>query len=227
MNTILNWSSGKDAALAYYLLEAEKQYTVSSLLTTVNAEKDRVVMHGVRKELLQLQAEHINIPLSIIELPPAPTNDVYAQTMKEALTAINDSGISHAAFGDIFLEDLKSYREEQLRSVGFNAVFPLWGRDTKELVELIEDVGIEAIIICAKAKGLGKGFLGRRVDRQLINDLPDGIDPCGENGEFHTFVYNAPYFSKPIDINKGEVVYTEYNNNPEHGFYFLDIAPNQ
>ncbi|MEZ5016736.1 MAG: ATP-binding protein [Flavipsychrobacter sp.] len=224
METILNWSSGKDAALAYYTLQNDDRYNVSSLLTTVNQEKDRVVMHGVRKELLLTQADRMNMPITTLELPPSPSHDVYSTYMSKTLTGFVDKGVEAAAFGDIFLEDLKKYREEQLSTIGLKAVFPLWKKDTRALISIIEEVGIDATVICVDGSVLGKEFLGRKVDRSFMNDLPEGVDPCGENGEFHSFVYYAPYFSSAIGLEKGEVVHTHYQNQKDSaGFYFLDI----
>ena len=226
---VLNWSSGKDAALAYKLLQEQGKYKVTHLLTTVNNEHDRVVMHGVREELLDMQAQRMGTPSIKIKLPAAPTDDVYKHAMQNTLTALKAEGIHTAAFGDIFLDDLKIYREQQLAQVGFNAIFPLWKKDTRELIHMLEDSGIEAMIICVNEKFLGKEFLGCKIDSKFLNDLPPNVDPCGENGEFHTFVYNAPYFSAPINVVKGEVVYKAYtpavNDKDEWntGFYFLDL----
>lgn len=221
---VLNWSSGKDAAMAYRFLQDSKHYNVVQLLTTVNAEQDRVVMHGVREELLDAQAERMGIPLKKIKLPPSPDHDVYSSVMKENLNELKSSGIHTAAFGDIFLEDLKEYREKQLEQVGMKGIFPLWEMNTTRLVKLVEDVGIEAIIVCTNAELLGKEFLGRKLNRDLLDDLPDNVDPCGENGEFHTFVYNAPFFSNSIPVKMGEVVERTYKNEAgDSGFYFLDL----
>lgn len=226
---VLNWSSGKDAALAYKLLCDEGRYNVAHLLTTVNEEHDRVVMHGVREELLDAQANRMGLPLIKVKLPATPTDDAYKQAMQNTLTGLKAQGIQTAAFGDIFLDDLKQYREAQLASVGFDAIFPLWKKDTLDLVALVEDSGIEAIVVCVNEKFLGKEFLGRKIGRDLLRDLPANVDPCGENGEFHTFVYDAPYFTSPIDIQRGEIVYKTYTpaaNDPDKwntGFYFLDI----
>jgi uncharacterized protein (TIGR00290 family) len=227
--TVLNWSSGKDAALAYHFLQQDEQYDVSCLLTTVNSEHDRIVMHGVREELLDMQAEMMQLPSKKIYLPAAPDDTTYKNAMNAALTELKAEGITTAAFGDIFLEDLKTYREQQLQSVGINAVFPLWKRNTRELVPLLEDTGIEAVIVCLNEKFLPKEFLGRKIDRSFLADLPDGVDPCGENGEYHTFVYNAPYFRKPIPIAHGKIVYKSYmpakddKDQWNTGFYFLDL----
>lgn len=229
IKTVLNWSSGKDAALAYYLLQQDERYEVDSLLTTINADKDRVVMHGVREELLDIQAERMGISLKKVYLPPSPDHDVYNTAMTNILTELKGMGITTSAFGDIFLEDLKQYRLKQLEQVGFTGVFPVWGANTTEMVQQIENVGIETVIVCVNEAVLGKEFLGRRVNRSLLNDLPPGVDPCGENGEFHTFVYNAPYFSSPILLKHGDIVHRTYpGTNPDtdksYGFYFLDLT---
>lgn len=224
--TVMNWSSGKDAALAFYLLQEDGKYDVTHLLTTVNDEQDRVVMHGVREELLDAQAERMSVDMKKVKLPASPKDNVYKKAMERALHELKEAGVNTAAFGDIFLEDLKAYREQQLESVGYNIVFPLWKRNTKELVELLEQSGIEAMIVCVNEQYLGKEFLGRKIDSQLLNDLPKNVDPCGEHGEFHTFVYNAPFFSSAIQVQKGEMVHKTYNNkagNWDAGFWFLDL----
>lgn len=230
MKTVLNWSSGKDAALAYQLLRQGGVYDVQALLTTINAENERIVMHGVREVMLDMQAERIGLTMKKIHLPASPDHDMYNRAMQQALDELKQQGITCSAFGDIHLEDLKQYRESQLKQAGFEAVFPLWGRNTLELVELVEDTGIEAIIVCVNEKYLGKEFLGRRIGRKLLADLPDGVDPCGEYGEFHTFVYNTPYFSAPVPWKKGEVVHKVYPSaNAETtwdtGFWFMDVLP--
>lgn len=229
IKTVLNWSSGKDAAMAYHIMNTGAEYEVVQLLTTVNDEHDRVVMHGVREELLDAQALAMNIALMKIKLPAAPDDNTYKEAMQSALEKLKNEGIHTAAFGDIFLEDLKKYREEQLASVGFDAVFPLWKKDTRELIDLIEQTGIEAMLVCVNEKFLGKEFLGRKIGRELLSELPANVDPCGEHGEFHTFVYNAPYFSRPIPVTKGDIVYRNYTpakNDTDKwntGFYFLDL----
>lgn len=233
IKTVLNWSSGKDAALAYYFLSQSEQHEVTSLLTTINAEHERVFMHGLREQMLEMQAERMGLPLTKVKLPPSPDDSLYKNAIKQTLEQLKETeGITAAAFGDIFLEDLKQYREAQLATIGLQGIFPLWKKDTRELISLIEDIGIEAITVCISEKYLGKEMLGRKIDRSFLNDLPANVDPCGENGEFHTFVYNAPYFSSPISIIKGEIVYKNYapisnsdNNNWDTGFYFLDILP--
>lgn len=227
-NIVLNWSSGKDASLAYHLLSQDERYNVTHLLTTLNDEQDRVVMHGVREELLDAQAGRMPVTLKKVKLSPSPKHDEYNNAMQKSLDELTQHNIHTAAFGDIFLEDLRAYREEQLKKADFDSLFPLWKKDTRALVGLLEEAGIEAMVVCVNEKVLGKEFLGRRVDTSFLNDLPANVDPCGEHGEFHTFVYNAPFFSSYIDILKGEVVHKQYKNedgNWDAGFYFLDILP--
>ncbi|HTM65781.1 MAG TPA: hypothetical protein VL093_05660 [Flavipsychrobacter sp.] len=227
MKTVLNWSSGKDAAMAYFLLQQNTQYEVVQLLTTINKENDRIVMHGVRESLLEMQATRMNLPLEKIYLPSSPANEIYQMKMESALTKLKTQDIKAAVFGDLFLEDLKAYRESQLAKIGMEAIFPLWKMNTTELVRKLEATGIEAIIVCVNEKCLGKEFLGRKVDLDLLDDLPANVDPCGENGEYHSFVYNAPFFSDPIRIHKGEIVYKKYpaakESDGTSGFYFLDL----
>lgn len=228
MKTVLNWSSGKDAALAYNILSRQQEYQVTHLLTTVSAELDRIVMHGVRERLLDIQAERIGLPVKKIKLPASPDHEVYSQSMLHAMNELRAEGVATSAFGDIFLEDLRHYREEQLQLVGMQAVFPLWKMNTRQLISMLEQEDIEAMIVCVNEKYLGKEFLGRKIDSSFLNDLPDNVDPCGENGEFHTFVYNAPYFNAPIPVVKKDVVYKKYTAADEDskwdtGFYFLDI----
>lgn len=224
--TFLNWSSGKDAAYAMYLLQKSDTYNVAQLLTTVNAERNKIVMHGVREELLDAQAQRVGLPLKKLMLPAAPTDDMYKKLMRETVTQLKADGFEAAAFGDIHLEDLKAYREEQLSEVGMKTHFPLWKMDTAEIVSMVEQVGIGAVLVCVNGRLLGKEFLGRTVDSMLLADLPDNVDPCGEYGEFHTFVYNAPYFSAPINYKKGETITQKYAvDSSESEFHFLDILP--
>ncbi|MCD6011279.1 MAG: diphthine--ammonia ligase [Flavipsychrobacter sp.] len=223
---VMNWSSGKDAALAYHLISRMEGHKVTQLLTTLSAEHGRVFMHGVREQLLDMQAERMRLPLTKVKLPASPDDGLYQQAMKEHLLAMKAEGVSVAAFGDIFLEDLRLCRAQQLAQVDIAALFPLWKKDTRELVEVVENSGIEAIITCVNEKYLGKEFLGRKIGREFLAGLPSGVDPCGENGEFHTFVYNAPFFSVPIPVKTGEVVHKNYSSGDgkwDTGFYFLDV----
>lgn len=224
-DTILNWSSGKDAAMAFYYLKQSDSYRVRGLLTSVSASYKRVSMHGVREEIVDLQAQRMDLPLQKIYLPEQADMPVYNEIMGTAVARIKAEGVGTMAFGDIFLEDLRRYREEQLARGGMKAVFPLWKKNTKDLVHAIEDAEIKAMIVCVNTAYLGENFLGRLVNRSLVQDLPANVDPCGENGEFHTLVIDAPFFARPLPVVKGETVYREYplNATEKAGFYFLDI----
>ena len=224
MKTVLNWSSGKDAALAYNLLLQENNYTVTHLLTTLASQPGRVMMHGIPEKMVDLQAERMGLPLKKVYLPTEPDGD-YKENMRATLASLQAEGVTYSAFGDIFLEELKAYREQQLATIGMQAVFPLWKSDTRDLITQLEATGIEAKVVCVSEQHLGKEFLGRRVDSQFLTDLPADVDPCGENGEFHTYVYNAPYFSSAIHVQDREVRYTCYSNEGEcgYGYYYLDI----
>lgn len=225
----MNWSSGKDAALAYHLISQQNNYEVTNLLTTLSAEHDRVFMHGIKEKLLDMQAERMKLPLMKVKLPASPDDEIYKQAMLRTMTDLKSRGVTVAAYGDIFLEDLKAYRETQLKEAGMTALFPLWKKDSNELVKLVEQSEIEAIIVCVNEKYLGKEFLGKQINTEFLSSLPANVDPCGENGEFHTFVYNTPFFSSPIPIVTGEIVYKTYSPTSDAdkgwdtGFYFLDV----
>jgi len=224
--TFFNWSSGKDSALALYHLLRNPQYSVEHLLTSVNAHHDRVSMHGLRRTLLTEQLEAVGLPYGTVELPENPTNVQYETCMKEQVEILKKAGFSHAGFGDIYLEDLRSYREQQLASVGIQAVFPLWKRDTRELLEEFWNLGFRAITVCVNGDLLGKEFAGKELDRDFISALPEGVDVCGENGEFHTFCYDGPIFKRPVDFTKGDVVYKGYTHEEkESGYWFCDLLP--
>ena len=225
----MNWSSGKDAALAYATLLMHQEYEVTHLLTTLSAEHERVFMHGIKEQLLDAQAERMKLPLIMVKLPASPDDSMYKAAMLQTITGLKSEGVEIAAYVDIFLEDLKVYREQQLAQAGVSALFPLWKRDTRQLVADVEQAGIEAIIVCVNEKYLGKEFLGKKINVDLLSNLPSNVDPCGENGEFHTFVYNAPFFSSFIPIVTGEVVHRTYkspdgDNKRDTGFYFLDVS---
>lgn len=225
----LNWSSGKDAAMAYLQLFNNKNYQVRSLLTTLSSEHKRISMHGIREEVLDQQAALMNVPLQKIYLEQDADIETYNNAMRAALAVLRAQSIGTVAFGDIFLEDLRSYREQQLATENFKAVFPLWNSNTSELVEAIEDSGIKAIIVCVNDHHLGKEFLGKEINRQLLQKLPANVDPCGEKGEYHTLVIDAPFFSEKLKIKTGEMVYKTYSPDDtgkwDSGFYFLDILP--
>lgn len=226
----INWSGGKDCSLAFYQVLHQNQYTIATLLTTVNAVHDRISMHGVRRQLLQAQAMAIGIPLTTIELPETPGMPEYEALMNSKLAELQRQHFTHAIFGDIFLEDLRAYREEKLATTGITALFPLWKRNTTELVKEFIALGFKAIIVCVNAQWLDKSFCGRLIDEQLLKDLPANVDPCGENGEFHSFVFDGPIFKTPVTFSKGDIVYKEYpapadSEVPNYGFWFCDLLP--
>jgi len=206
----LNWSSGKDAALALYKVKREGEYSVQKLVTSVNTEFSRISMHGVRIELLQKQAERLGLPLHQIELHGEVSMQKYNEVMTIETKKLLEEGFTHSIFGDIFLEDLKRYREKQLEEIGVRAVFPLWKQNTKKLLEEFIETGFKAIVVCVNTDKLDKSFCGRIIDQDFINDLPKNVDPCGENGEFHTFVFDGPIFKEPIDFKIGEMVEKSY-----------------
>lgn len=235
--TYFNWSSGKDSALALYHLLQNEKYAIDELITTVNSHFNRVSMHGLRKELLVTQTNAIGVPASIIELPEMPSMDVYEQTMLETVTRLKNDGFTHSAFGDIFLEDLREYRDKQLSKQNLLAVYPLWKRDTKELLNEFLDLGFKTIIVCANSKYFDEDFVGTIIDKNFIDNLPEGVDPCGENGEFHTFCFDGPIFKKSIEFTIGEKVYREYDtpktdddsicksDSEKYGVWYCDLIP--
>jgi uncharacterized protein (TIGR00290 family) len=207
---LFNWSSGKDSALALYKILRDKEYDVTCLLTSVNQEFQRISMHGVRVELLHQQSKSIGLHLEIMQIPEMPTMEVYEDVMTATLSKLKEQGITHSIFGDIFLEDLRKYREDKLATIGFESVFPLWKVPTQDLIQEFITLGFKTIVVCVNERYLDKSFVGRVIDQDFINDLPDNVDVCGENGEFHTFTYDGPIFSKPINFEIGEVVYRKY-----------------
>ena len=211
----LNWSSGKDAALAYFFLKKDTEYHVSKLVTTLNKDVGRVSMHGLQETLLEAQAKSMGLALQKIYLPKDTSMEVYNSKMQEATQQLKSEGFTHAAFGDIFLEDLKKYREDQLEAVSLKTVFPLWKKDTSTIMKEFLSLGFKAITVCVNAKLLDESFVGREVNEQFLNDLPDTVDPCGENGEFHTFVYDGPIFNSPILFKIGEKVLKGYSPSKE------------
>lgn len=226
LKTYFNWSSGKDSALALHYLLQDNNYSIDYLLTSVSTEYNRVSMHGLRRELLMQQTDAIGIPARIIELPPQPSNAEYENLMKTTVTGLLADGYECTAFGDIFLEDLKAYREKQLEPYGIKTVFPLWKKDTKELLTQFIELGFKAITVCVDGSKLDSSFVGRIIDQDFINDLPKDVDICGENGEFHTFCFDGPYFKQPVQFTKGEIVMKEYDTNGlKSQFWFCDLLP--
>lgn len=210
--TFFNWSTGKDSALALHRVLTDASYNVEQLVTTLNLDTDRVSMHGIRRELLLKQVEQIGIPISIISLPGDTPMHIYDQLMRTSMLDKKQQGFTHAVFGDIFLEDLKRYRIGKLESVGLQAHFPLWKEDTYELMNTFIDLGFKAITVAVNAKVLDQTMVGRVVDKSFLKMLPKEVDPCGENGEFHTFVYDGPIFKKPVDFLIGEKILKTYGS---------------
>jgi uncharacterized protein (TIGR00290 family) len=213
----MSWSSGKDSAMALDLVRSEGSVEVTALLTTLNADADRVAMHAVRRSLLQLQAERLGLELVTVEIPEHCSNDVYESRMSDAIDDACVGGITHMIFGDLFLRDVRSYREEQLSTTGISPIFPLWDRPTNLLAREILQLGIKAVVTCVDQSQLDGAFAGRRFDTEFLSELPERVDPCGENGEFHTFVWDGPGFSTPIDIEIGRVIERD-------GFTFCDVT---
>ena len=205
MKILLSCSSGKDSAWALHLLNQAYPRAVAGLLTTVNAEVDRVAMHGVRREVLEAQARAAGLPLHVVPLPHPCSNEVYEQRMSTAVDAALADGFTHVAFGDLFLEDIRRYRERQLAGTGLAPLFPVWDADTRGLAARMIAAGLRARVACVDTRVLDAAFVGRDFDASLLADLPAGIDPCGENGEFHTCVYAGPMFAAPIAITPGAV----------------------
>ena len=209
----MSWSGGKDSALCLHHALHAPELRPTHLLTTLNEHYDRVAMHGVRTELLQAQAQRIGLPLHPVWLPEMPSMELYEQRMTAALTMLAAQGVSTTIFGDLHLADLRRYREEQLALVGWQARFPIWHKPAAELWAEYFDLGFRAVVVCVNEQHLDASFCGRELDRDFLRDLPPGVDPCGENGEYHSFVYDAPYFSQPIAVRRGELVRRTYQPN--------------
>ena len=226
-----NWSGGKDSKLALYRVLRERKFDIRYLLTTLNQEADRISMHGVRSELLLAQAESLGIPVKQIQLPSSSDMGAYEAVMSKAIQELKAEGISDCIFGDIFLEDLRAYREQKLQQVGISAHFPLWKGGTPDIVNEFIDLDFKTIVVCVDGSKLGEEFAGRVIDKNFLADLPENVDPCGENGEFHTFVFDGPIFDKPISFQLGEKVLKTYSmkdkegNSLEYGFWFQDLIP--
>jgi uncharacterized protein (TIGR00290 family) len=214
---LVAWSTGKDSAWALHEVRRSGELEIAGLLTTVTAPYQRVSMHAVRVELLAAQAEAAGLPLHVVELPAACPNDVYAETMARALAAARGDGITHVVFGDLFLEDVRAYREERMAEAGMTPVFPLWGRDTRALAAEMLAAGVEAWITCGDPRRVPREIVGRRVDAELLASLPAGVDPCGERGETHTFVAAGPMLASRISVEVGEIVERD-------GFVFADLV---
>lgn len=214
----MSWSSGKDSALALHEARATEGLDVVGLLTTVNAAFDRVAMHGVRRALLEAQAAALGLPLHVVELPWPCPNEVYEQRMAVAVDEAGRSGPETMVFGDLYLEDIRRYRETALKGTGLLPTFPLWLRPTTEVARSLIDLGFRAVVVCVDPAQAPGEIAGRWYDRTLLDDLPAGVDPCGENGEFHTVVVDGPGFARPVGVDIGDVVERD-------GFVFADVIP--
>jgi len=232
---IFNWSGGKDSSLALYHCLREPDIDIKHLVTTINDAADRISMHGVRTELLIKQAESIGIPLYQIRLPEMPGMSEYDEVMRYHLSKFRAEGITHSIFGDIFLEDLKAYRDARLAEIGMTGIYPLWKRDTHEVINKFMNLGFGTVIACTQAH-LGH-LAGQEITPELIASLPYDVDVCGENGEFHTFTFKGPIFSKPINYKIGEKIFKEYiapkstgdscssTSDEINGFWYCDLLP--
>jgi uncharacterized protein (TIGR00290 family) len=213
-SAVIAWSGGKDSALALH--EIQNKIHIEALITTVT-EDDRIAMHGISKELILQQARAIRYPMIEVRIPENGSNDQYELKMAEVLQKYRDSGTQSVVFGDLFLEDIRSYRENFLKRLGMKGIFPLWKKDTTALAKQFVDSGFRAIIICVDTEKLPKEFAGREFDYGLLSTLPNHVDPCGENGEFHTFVYDGPIFENELKLHRGQTYFRQ------NRFYYCDL----
>jgi len=215
---LLAWSGGKDSSLALHEIRRTEAYRVSALLTTVTEGFDRSSMHGVRRELLEKQARSLGYPLEVVFIPKHCTNEDYESAMQGVLERWCRRGVTGVGFGDVFLEEIRAYRERNLSRIGMKGVFPLWGSDTGELSQRFIDLGFKAVVTCVDGEVLSGAYVGRDYDRQFLEELPEEVDPGGENGEFHTFVYDGPIFRERVRVSRGRVVLRD------HRFYYCDLV---
>jgi uncharacterized protein (TIGR00290 family) len=206
---LFTWSGGKDSVLALYEIQKRDDQEVVALLTTLTEGYDRISMHGVRSILLEHQANSLGLPIEKVYISKNSSNEEYEAKMREVLQKYLTGGVSSVVFGDIFLEDLRKYREDNLSKIGMKAIFPIWKRNTVELARGFIDLGFKAVITCVDSNVLDKAFVGRLYDQQFLSELPSTVDPCGENGEFHSFVYDGPIFEKRVSYTKGEIVFRD------------------
>ena len=233
---IFNWSSGKDSALALHKILAENEYEILALVTTINEKYRRISMHGIREELLEKQAESIGIPLVKIHLPDSPSMEEYNAVMQNHMLNFKYQGVEFSIFGDIFLEDLRKYREDKLAEIGMKGVFPLWKISTKELISEFLELGYKTIVTTVNEIHLPKKFVGQIIDEKFVRNLPKKVDVCGENGEFHSFCFDGPIFKFPIQFDLGETVYKTFpkpktkenaksSEFEQYGFWYVDLLP--
>jgi uncharacterized protein (TIGR00290 family) len=216
---LLSWSGGKDSALALHRLRSSPDFEPAGLLTTINQDYDRISVHGVRRELLERQAAATGLPLREVRIPKDCPNEIYEDRLASALREAKAQGIAHVAFGDLFLEDIRAYREKQMAALGLEPIFPVWGLDTARLARDFIALGFQALLVCVDTEALASSFVGRPFDEALLRDLPPGIDPCGENGEFHTFVHAGPVFRELVPVKLGRV-------EGRGRFWFQDLETN-
>ena len=217
MKILVSWSSGKDSAWMLHLLKQDPSIEIGGLLTTMNEQFDRVAMHAVRRQLLEAQAAAAGVPLRMVQLPWPCTNAQYEDRMRAAVSQAVAEKFTHVAFGDLFLEDVRKYREEKLAGTGLTPIFPIWGIPTDELAPRMVENGLRSVLTCVNPKHLDRSFAGRQFDRALLAELPANVDKCGERGEFHSFAWDGPMFNRPVAITVGEVV-------DRDGFVFADIS---
>jgi uncharacterized protein (TIGR00290 family) len=217
MKTLVSWSSGKDSAWMLHVLKQDPSIEIGGLLTTMNEQFDRVAMHAVRRNLVDAQAEAAGVPLRTVPLPWPCTNEEYETRMRSAVAAAVAEGFTHVAFGDLFLEDVRRYREEKLAGSGLTPLFPIWGIPTDELAVRMVDGGLRSVLTCVNPKHLDRSFAGRQFDRALLGDLPGSVDKCGERGEFHSFAWDGPMFRHPVSVQVGEIV-------DRDGYVFADLS---
>ena len=217
MKTLVSWSSGKDSAWMLHVLRQDPSIQIGGLLTTMKEQFDRVAMHAVRRRLLEAQADAAGVPLRTVQLPWPCTNEQYEVRMRAAVSQAVAEGFTHVAFGDLFLEDVRTYREEKLAGTGLTPIFPIWGIPTDDLAVRMVENGLRSVLTCVNPKQLDRSFAGRQFDRALLDELPAGVDKCGERGEFHSFAWGGPMFSRTVAIEVGEVV-------DRDGFVFADIS---
>lgn len=234
--TFCSWSGGKDSALALHLLMQNPQYQVEKLVTNITKSSQRVTMHGVHLQLITQQALAMALPLQTVLLPFEPGTTAYEKATNAALSQLANEGYTHGVFGDIFLEDLREYRVKQLARFGMEAVFPLWQMDSNMVVQTLVQNGFKTITVCVDGLKLDKSFLGRVIDENFINTLPAGVDPCGENGEYHTFVFDGPLYKQPVAFSQGQGSLQTYssplrssnnagNGTATMGFWLLELLP--
>ncbi len=216
---LLAWSSGKDSAFTLHHLLNNNHYRVVALLTTLTADYDRISMHGVRRSLVEQQAASLGLPLEIVTISKGADNDEYEAQMAATLTRYQMTGVNAVAFGDIFLEDVRQYRENHLSKLGMHGIYPLWQKDSHALVNSFISLGFKSVITCVDTKVLDQRFAGRMIDETFLTELPDTVDPCGENGEFHSFAFDGPIFKEPVQFTFGERVLRDER------FAYIDLLP--